>query len=328
MRRFLIVLVICAVVTADRSDSRRPDHRDELREVRALVQKNGESLKELGQQAAGIANSQKGIDQKLSQQINQLRGIQRVEVGLGKLQKDTTINLAKNAAAVQNLTISVRNASNRTNKALNDLNKNGEDIKKVLLNLEDNQNKHERELNALSDSVQKNISGLDRLIKQSVLREISELDKASKKLERVQKQIVDKVGQLDGINELTKVNSRKVSILDSRVRSLNATQAERLSILGAAVNSVQINTAQIDEKLGLLLENQKDIAKTLDECKKWRRSRGPGGPGRRGTSSRGPGRRPEGPRRPRGRGSRGPRGDDTSEESDESASFEAPEEAY
>ncbi|XP_034474082.1 uncharacterized protein LOC117781435 [Drosophila innubila] len=265
---FVLIVFLGAVSAADEQKAEK-----ELGDSQILfmLEDNNKTLENLDKKAHGISNTQKGIESKLKSIGQELAVIGHVEDGLKKLETLTANNLKTTTDGIMNLTSTMYSAGNRTDRAINGLVRSQQEIKLVLIQVDANQSKYERDLNEVAKSVHNHIAGLDTLLKQSVLKELVTLGQTAKKLESSQKHIERKIGYLDELAALGGITANKVQLLEQGLRSLNISQQLQLSAIGETVHQVGSTTWQIDNKLGVLLSTQKNIERALEECKKCRR---------------------------------------------------------
>lgn len=233
----------------------------------SILEANTRALDGLELKAQGISNSQKGIEGKLKNIAQELSVIGDLEDGLKKLDVSSIKNFQFVASGLRNLTASIRAGEDRTDRAILGVSRTQQEIKQVLIQVDAKQNKYERDLSAVTKSVQQSLSALDNILKQSVLQELVSLGQTAKKLEQSQRHIENKIGYLDELTALSGITANKVQLLSQGVQSLNATQEHRLAAIGQAVHEAGAATWQIDSKLGVLLSTQKSIEHALNECK-------------------------------------------------------------
>ncbi|XP_062142012.1 uncharacterized protein LOC133850065 isoform X1 [Drosophila sulfurigaster albostrigata] len=240
-----------------------------------ILEDNSKKLDILDRNTHTISNTQKGIENKLKAIARDLSEIEHIEDDLKKLEKLTADNFKSTAQGVKNLTNNIKSAEDRTDRAILGLSRTQQEIKQVLIQVDANQNKYEADLNNVAKSVHDHLDGLDSVLKQSVLKELVNLNQAAKKLENSQKHIENKIGYLDELAALTGITANKVQLLEQGVRSLNVSQQLQLSAISETVHQVGSTTWQIDNKLGVLLSTQKNIERGLEECKKCQRHPAP-----------------------------------------------------
>ncbi|KAL7740429.1 hypothetical protein ACLKA6_013223 [Drosophila palustris] len=278
MKSQVFVLIVCigAVMAVEEqiTTSQTTEKKLDESQITRILKDNSKTLDNLEKKADSIGNTQKGIESKLKSIGQELRGIQNVEEGLKKLEKLTENNLKTTVEGLKNLTSTVNSAGNRADLAISSLGKAQQEIKQVLIQVDANQSKYERNLNGVAKSVHDHIAALDTLLKQSVLKELVTLGQTAKKLESSQKKIENKIGYLDELAALSAITANKVQLLEQGLRSLNISQQHQLSAIGKTVHQVGSTTWQIDNKLGVLLSTQKNIERALEECKNCQRHHG------------------------------------------------------
>ncbi|XP_064549138.1 uncharacterized protein LOC135435842 isoform X2 [Drosophila montana] len=279
MKSQLVVLIVClaAISVAEEQQSEQqavaskrvePGENPSNAPIRRILEENNEALQKLDIQAHSISNSQKGIENKLRLLGQDVAGIGRLEDGLKKLERVSESNFQQTANGIRNLAASIRAAENRTDRAIVSLGRGQQDIKQVLVKVDANQNRYERNLDQVARSVHQHLSSLDNLVKQSVLKELVALVQLAKKLDHAQRHIEGKVNHLDELTALSSITANKVQHLEQGLRSINSTQQRQLAAIGQTVQQVGATTWQIDNKLGVLLSTQKNIERALVECKK------------------------------------------------------------
>lgn len=236
-------------------------------EIIRILEANTRALDGLELKTQSISFSQKGIEGKLGKIAQELSVIGDLEAGLKKIDALSIHNFQLIASGLRNLNASIRAGEDRTDKAISGVSRTQQEIKQVLIQVDAKQSKYESDLSAVTKSVQQSLSGLDNLLKQSVLRELVSLGQTAKKLEQSQRLIENKIGYLDELTALTGITANNVQLLSQGVQSLNATQEHKLAAIGLAVQEAGAATWQIDSKLGVLLSTQKNIERALNECK-------------------------------------------------------------
>ncbi|KAH8404929.1 hypothetical protein KR222_010673 [Zaprionus bogoriensis] len=264
MEKQLFVLIIClgAVIASGGEEKYGSDS------LSAKLEEINQALHGLDVTAYSISNVQKGIEGKLKHIGQEVQVIGQLEDVLSQLDAQTANNFQLIARGIGNLTASIKAGENRTEGAIRGVGYVQEQIKQVLIQVDAKQGKYEANLNEVSHAVQRNLAGLDNLLKQSVLRQLLLLEQNSKSMEQTQRRIEHKIGYLDELAALSGITANKVQLLEQGVQSLNATQQRELASIGQAVHEVGATTWQIDSKLGALLSAQKNIERALDECKK------------------------------------------------------------
>lgn len=290
MQTQLFVLIICLGAVTCASEERGGQHNGaggsggtsgpiDLQIIR-ILEANTRALDGLEHKAQSISNSQKGIEGKLKNIAQELSVIGELEDGLKKIDASSIKNFQLVASGLRNLTADIRAGENRTDRAILGVSRTQQEIKQVLIQVDAKQNKYERDLSAVSKSVEQSLSGLDKLLKQNVLQELVSLGQTAKKLEQSQRHIENKIGYLDELTALSGITANNVQLLSQGVQSLNATQEHRLAAIGQAVHEAGAAAWQIDSKLGVLLSSQKSIVHALNECKeKKQHHQHPHGPG-------------------------------------------------
>ncbi|EDW57521.1 desmoplakin [Drosophila virilis] len=279
MKSQLVVLIVClaALCVAEEQQAEQQaavakhvEHGQNPNNdpIRRILEENTEVLQKLDIKAHSISNSQKGIENKLRLLGQDVAGIGRLEDGLKKLERVSESNFQQTANGIKILSASIRAAENRTDRAIVSLARGQQDIKQVLVKVDANQNRYERNLDQVAKSVHQHLSGLDNLLKQSVLKELVALVQLAKKLDHAQRHIEGKVNHLDELTALSSITANKVQHLELGLRSVNSTQQRQLAAIGQTVQQVGATTWQIDNKLGVLLSTQKNIERALVECKK------------------------------------------------------------
>ncbi|EDW03194.1 uncharacterized protein LOC6561633 [Drosophila grimshawi] len=280
MNTQLIVLIVCLagllvsaqeeVVVQSQAEARRPvdlNHLSTAQILRHLVE-NSETLQQIDSKTLGVSNSQKGIEQKLSLLGQDVAEIARLEDNLKKLVPCIAGKSQLTDNNIKTLTSSLHDAENRTVRAIDTLSRGQLDIKQGLTKADQNQKRHDLNLDQLGKSVHQRLNGLDNLVKQMVLKELVTLGQASKKLEQGQKLIESKVVHLDELAALSSITANKVYQLEQGLRSINSTQQYQLAAIGQNMQQLGATTWQIDNKLGVLLSTQKNIERAVVECKK------------------------------------------------------------
>ncbi|EDW77255.2 uncharacterized protein Dwil_GK18185 [Drosophila willistoni] len=248
------------------------------REILEILKKGDEELRKLNHKVHDLSNSQKGIEDKIKQQRDQLEGIVRLEEGLVKIQNDTAHSFQLTASGVKNLTANIRSFEAKNDKALQNLGKVELQIKEVIGKVDANQNKYENEIKGVSKSVEKHLDDLSKLLKQSVVEKLVSLDRTAKKLESTQKNIEQKALYLDELNELAGRANYKADQLEQGLQQLNYTQNQRLTGIAVSVHEVEVGVGHLDRKLVELLGNQQIIEKILKDCAKWKHPNKPSNP--------------------------------------------------
>ncbi|EDW77793.1 uncharacterized protein Dwil_GK24677 [Drosophila willistoni] len=268
MRIQIVLLILCFTTVLTLAEDSKTLKDDP--EILEILKKGEEELKKLNHEVHGLANSQKGIEEKIKRQRDQLKGITRLEEDLVKLQNDTAHSFQLTASGVRNLTSSIRSFEVKNNEALQNLNKIELQIKEVIGKVDANQNVHKNELKNVSKAVEKHLEDLSNLLRQSITRELVSLEKTAKNMKSAQKNIDHKVLHLNELNDMTGRANYKIDELEQSLQLVNNTQTQRLADISKSALKVDVGVEHIAKKLVQLLSNQKSIEKKLRDCTEYK----------------------------------------------------------
>ncbi|XP_068140187.1 uncharacterized protein MCAP_0864-like [Drosophila tropicalis] len=268
MKIQIVLLILCFTTVLTLAEDSKTLKYD--REIQEILKKGGEELKKLNHEVRDLANLQKGIEDKIKKQLDQVKGITRLEEDLVKLQNDTAHSFQLTASGVKNLTASIRSFEVKNNEALQNLNKSELQIKEVIVKVDANQNIHKNELKNVSKTVEKHLKDLSNSLKESISRELVSLEKTAKTMKLTQKNIDYKVLHLSELSDLTGRANYKVDELEQSLQLVNNTQTQRLADISQYVLKVDVGAEHLSKKLVQLLSNQKSIEKNLNDCTKYK----------------------------------------------------------
>ncbi|XP_017050540.2 uncharacterized protein LOC108094468 [Drosophila ficusphila] len=263
MRTQLILVAICFCLCKASCED-----RDSVNKIRGEVLKLLKGTEELNDGLRTVKNVQKGIEEKFKHQRDEIDLIAALEVALSQLETKVHSSFDATASGVRNLTEIIRAVQSQNERSIQNLTNAEVDIRRVIGQFDVDQDKYEKILDALAASVKSQLAGIQQLIGQAVIGELIGLDNKAKVLQVQQRNIIGQVGHLEELNALANRANRKVNQLEWGLVALNRTQSENLNIIENTVHGVQVTSSQIDLKLGALLDNQKNIEKSLENCKR------------------------------------------------------------
>ncbi|XP_037708451.1 uncharacterized protein LOC119546324 [Drosophila subpulchrella] len=254
-----ICIYLCGASAQDLDSS--PEIRSELRD---LIK----GTEELNIGVENVKNVQKGIEEKFKHQRDEIDLIAQLGVALAVLDTKVQGSFEATGSGVSDLTAIIKAVQSQNEQSIQNLTKVDLAIRSALEQVAVNHNKYEKDLDAVTLSVNSNLAEIQQLISQRIVGDLIGLDNKAKILGEQQRNIIGQVGHLGELNALADRANRKVNQLEWGLVLLNRTQSESLSGIENTVHAVQVATSQIDRKLGALLDNQKSIAETLEGCKR------------------------------------------------------------
>ncbi|EDV54648.2 uncharacterized protein LOC6549286 [Drosophila erecta] len=262
MKVQLTLLTICIYLCCAAAEDSHADH-----EIRSEVEKLIKGTEELHHGLQEVKDVQKGIEEKFKHQRDEIEVIAGLEVAIAKLESNVLSSFQATATGVGNLTAIAKAIQSQNEKSIEDFTKVDLEIRRALGQVDADQNKYERSLNEVTSSVNSNLAEIQQLLSQAIIGELIDLDNKAKVLQEQQSNIVGQVGYLGELKSLADRANRKVNQLEWGLVILNRTQSENLNSIEHSVHGLQLATSQVDHKLCALLNNQKNIERSLDGCK-------------------------------------------------------------
>ncbi|EDX05517.1 GD24211 [Drosophila simulans] len=230
MRVQLTLLAICIYLCAAAAED-----LDSIHEIRGEVEELIKGTEELNHGLQKVKDVQKGIEEKFKHQRDEIELIAGLEVAIAKLESNVQSSIQATTSGVGNLTAIVNAIQGQNENSIRNLTKVELEIRRALGQVAANQNKYEQNLNEVASSVNSHLAEIQQLLSQAVIGELIGLDNKAKVLQEQQRNIVG--------------------------------QSESLNSIEHTVHGVQVATSQVDHKLAALLNNQKNIERSLDGCK-------------------------------------------------------------
>ncbi|XP_033153767.1 uncharacterized protein LOC117136782 [Drosophila mauritiana] len=262
MRVQLTLLAICIYLCAAAAEDLNSIH-----EIRGEVEELIKGTEELNHGLQKVKDVQKGIEEKFKHQRDEIELIAGLEGAIAKLESNVQSSIQATTSGVGNLTAIVNAIQGQNENSIRNLTKVELEIRGALGQVAANQNKYEQNLNEVASSVNSHLAEIQQLLSQAVIGELIGLDNKAKVLQEQQRNIVGQVGYLGELKALADRANRKVNQLEWGLVILNRTQSESLNSIEHTVHGVQVATSQVDHKLAALLNNQKNIERSLDGCK-------------------------------------------------------------
>ncbi|XP_032578035.1 uncharacterized protein LOC6614693 [Drosophila sechellia] len=253
-----ICIYLCAATAVD---------LDSIHEIRGEVEELIKGTEELNHGLQKVKDVQKGIEEKFKHQRDEIELIAGLEVAIAKLESNVQSSIQATTSGVGNLTAIVNAIQGQNENSIRNPTKVELEIRRALGQVAANQNKYEQNLNEVASSVNSHLAEIQQLLSQAVIGELIGLDNKAKVLQDQQRNIVGQVGYLGELKALADRANRKVNQLEWGLVILNRTQSESLNSIEHTVHGVQVATSQVDHKLAALLNNQKNIERSLDGCK-------------------------------------------------------------
>ncbi|EDW55766.1 GM17353 [Drosophila sechellia] len=208
---------------------------DSIHEIRGEVEELIKGTEELNHGLQKVKDVQKGIEEKFKHQRDEIELIAGLEVAIAKLESNVQSSIQATTSGVGNLTAIVNAIQGQNENSIRNPTKVELEIRRALGQVAANQNKYEQNLNEVASSVNSHLAEIQQLLSQAVIGELIGLDNKAKVLQDQQRNIVG--------------------------------QSESLNSIEHTVHGVQVATSQVDHKLAALLNNQKNIERSLDGCK-------------------------------------------------------------
>ncbi|KAH8255317.1 hypothetical protein KR038_000911 [Drosophila bunnanda] len=245
------------------TDSKKPSEAEAVK----VLKKSNEEVEKLVRIALDVNHKSKSFEEKIKILRDEIERIAELDKVLIKLEEKVVESFQDTSAGLTNLTAIVTATQNRNEQAIQNLTKVELEVRSALGQVDVNQNKYEKNLNELGTSINTHLAEIEQILKQAIIKELIGLDGKVKVLHRQQRNIDGQLGHLDELSGLADRANLKLSQLECGLTTLNSTQTKSLNSIENTVRGVQVATFQIDQKLGILLHNQKNIDKTLEDCK-------------------------------------------------------------
>ncbi|KAH8334565.1 myosin heavy chain, clone 203 [Drosophila kikkawai] len=245
------------------TDSKKPSEAEAVK----VLKKSNEELGKLVRIALDVNDKSKSFEEKIKVLRDEVERIAELDKVLIKLEEKVVDSFQDTSAGLRNLTAIVTATQNRNEQAIQNLTKVELEVRHALGQVDVNQNKYEHNLNEVAASITTHLAEIEQILKQAVIKELIGLDGKVKVLHQHQRNIDGQLGHLEQLNGLAGRANHKLTQLECGLTSLNSTQSKSLNSIENTVRGVQVATFQIDQKLGILLNNQKNIDKTLEQCK-------------------------------------------------------------
>ncbi|KAH8335945.1 hypothetical protein KR074_009574 [Drosophila pseudoananassae] len=259
MRTQLILATICIFLSATSA-------QDVVSQEKELLEQVGELLRLV----LDLSFQTKGIEEKFRHQRDEIERIEGLETTLVKLETGVLDSINITAAGVGNLTSFIAAAQAQNDQAIQNLTKVDGEIRNLVGDVETNQNKYEKDLDLVAASINTQLSEIEQVLRQAIVGDLIGLDHKALILQQQQQEINSQVGNIQELNGLAGQANYKLQQLECGLTKLNSSQAESLSTIKGSVIGIQVTSSQIDQKIGILLDNQKNIEKSLSGCSKWR----------------------------------------------------------
>ncbi|KAH8319201.1 hypothetical protein KR067_013396 [Drosophila pandora] len=259
MRNQLILATICIFLCATSAQE--------------VVSKENELLEQVGELlrlVLDLSFQTKGIEEKFRHQRDEIERIEGLETTLVKLELGILDSINITAAGVGNLTAFVEAAQAQNDQAIQNLTRVDGEIRNVLSDVEANQNKYGKDLDQVAASINTHLSEIEQLLRDAIVGGLTDLDHKTLILQQQQQEINGQVGHVQELNGLARQANYKLQQLECGLTKLNSSQTESLNTIKGSVIGIQVASSQIDQKIGILLDNQKNIEKSLGGCSKWR----------------------------------------------------------
>ncbi|KAH8281587.1 hypothetical protein KR054_001685 [Drosophila jambulina] len=245
------------------TESKKPSEAEAVK----VLKKSNEEVGKLIKIALDVNDKSKSFEEKIKVLRDEVERIAELDKVLIKLEEKVVDSFQDTSAGLKNLTAIVTATQNRNEQAIQNLTKVELEVRSALGKVDVNQNKYEQNLNQVAASINTHLGEIDQILKQAVIKELLGLDGKVKVLQRQQRSIDGKLGHLHELSGLAGRANLKINQLECGLTSLNSTQTKNLNSIENTVRGVQVATIQIDQKLAILLKNQKNIDKTLENCK-------------------------------------------------------------
>nr|XP_017108859.2 uncharacterized protein LOC108133437 [Drosophila bipectinata] len=259
MRTQLILATICVFLSATSA-------QDVVSQEKELLEQVGELLRLV----LDLSFQTKGIEEKFRHQRDEIERIEGLEATLVKLETGVLDSINITAAGVGNLTSFIAAAQAQNDQAIQNLTKVDGEIRNLVGDVETNQNKYEKDLDQLAASINTHLSEIEQVLREAIVGDLVGLDHKALILQQQQQEINGQVGNIQELNDLAGQANYKLQQLECGLTKLNSSQSESLNTIKGSVIGIQIASSQIDQKIGILLDNQKNIEKSLGGCSKWR----------------------------------------------------------
>lgn len=259
MRNQLILATICILLC--------------VTSAQEVVSKENELLEQVGELlrlVLDLSFQTKGIEEKFRHQRDEIERIEGLETTLVKLETGILDSINITAAGVGNLTAFIEAAQAQNDQAIQNLTRVDGEIRNVLSDVEANQNKYEKDLDQVAASINTHLSEIEQLLRDAIVGGLTDLDHKTLILQQQQQEINGQVGHVQELNGLARQANYKLQQLECGLTKLNSSQTESLNTIKGSVIGIQVSSSQIDQKIGILLDNQKNIEKSLGGCSKWR----------------------------------------------------------
>ncbi|EDV32038.2 uncharacterized protein Dana_GF14239 [Drosophila ananassae] len=259
MRNQLILATICILLC--------------VTSAQEVVSKENELLEQVGELlrlVLDLSFQTKGIEEKFRHQRDEIERIEGLETTLVKLETGILDSINITAAGVGNLTAFIEAAQAQNDQAIQNLTTVDGEIRNVLSDVEANQNKYEKDLDQVAASINTHLSEIEQLLRDAIVGGLTDLDHKTLILQQQQQEINGQVGHVQELNGLARQANYKLQQLECGLTKLNSSQTESLNTIKGSVIGIQVSSSQIDQKIGILLDNQKNIEKSLGGCSKWR----------------------------------------------------------
>lgn len=236
-----------------------------------VVSKENELLEQVGELlrlVLDLSFQTKGIEEKFRHQRDEIERVEGLETTLAKLETGILDSINVTAAGVGNLTAFIEAAQAQNDQAIQNLTKVDGEIRNVLGDVEANQNKYEKDLDLVAASINTHLSEIEQLLREAIVGELIGLDHKTLILQQQQQEINGQVGNIQELSGLAGKANHKLQQLECGLTKLNSSQSESLNTIKGSVIGIQVASSQIDQKIGILLDNQKNIEKSLGGCAK------------------------------------------------------------
>ncbi|KAH8245210.1 hypothetical protein KR032_006453 [Drosophila birchii] len=272
---FFVTICLCLFwsayaqnVTTDLKKSSSTDSKKSSEaEAVKVLKKSNEEVEKLVRIALDVNDKSKSFEEKIKILRDEIERIAELDKVLIKLEEKVVDSFQDTSAGLRNLTAIVTATQNRNEQAIQNLTKVELEVRSALGQVDVNQNKYEHNLNEVAASITTHLAEIDQILKQALVKELIVLDGKVKVLHQQQRSIDGQLGHLDELSGLAGRNNQKLSQLECGLTTLNSTQSKSLNSIENTVRGVQLATFQIDQKLGVLLSNQKSIDRNLEHCK-------------------------------------------------------------
>lgn len=256
---FFVTICLCLFWSAFAESSEK--------EAIAILKKNNEQVGKLIHIAHDVNGKTKSFEEKIKVLRAEIERIAELDKVLIKLEEKVVRSFQNTSAGLENLTAIVTATQSRNEQAIQNLTKVELEVRSALGQVDANQNKYEEDLNQVAASITTHLAEIDQLLRKAVIKELVGLDNKAKVLHQQQRSIDSQVGHLHELSALASRANLKINQLECGLTSLNNTQSKSLNSIESTARGIQVATHQIDDKLTVLLNNQKNIDKTLQNCK-------------------------------------------------------------